>query len=143
MPDVNGPYAWRHGDGDNDILRKILNWFNALGAKTKSIAVTVIPTPADATPATFETFSRVAANSGIPVRLSDVQGERVGQQIIVVPLRSNTNTVFLGAPDGTNNAQDIEPPAVFSAPPGKTIDAYDIYLDVSANGEGVRVVVIK
>lgn len=39
--DPNGPYNWRNGDGNNDILRKILNWFAALGAGTKTIAVSI------------------------------------------------------------------------------------------------------
>ncbi len=41
MSDPNGPFAWRPNDSDNDILRKILNWFAALGAGTKSIAVSI------------------------------------------------------------------------------------------------------
>jgi hypothetical protein len=41
MADPTGPFEWRPRDGDNDILRKILNWFAALGAGTKSIAVNI------------------------------------------------------------------------------------------------------
>lgn len=39
--DPTGPFEYRVRDGDNDILRKILNWFSALGAGTKSIAVNI------------------------------------------------------------------------------------------------------
>lgn len=41
MADPTGPFEYRVQDGDNDILRKILNWFAALGAGTKSIAVNI------------------------------------------------------------------------------------------------------
>lgn len=37
--DPNGPYAWRARDSDNDLLRKILNWFSATGNGTKAISV--------------------------------------------------------------------------------------------------------
>lgn len=41
MADPNGPFEYRTRDSDNDILRKILNWFAALGAGTKTIAVDI------------------------------------------------------------------------------------------------------
>jgi len=41
MADPNGPFDYRTRDSDNDLLRKILNWFNALFAGTKSILVRV------------------------------------------------------------------------------------------------------
>lgn len=140
--DPNAPYGYRVRDSDNDILRKILNWFNALGARTKSIAVTVVPTPSDASAAEMFSFTKVVADAGTPERLAAVQGVTAGQQIIVVPFRTNTGEVFLD-PDGTNDASALEVPFIFAAPDGKTIDPYDIYADVTVNGEGVRVIVIR
>lgn len=140
--DPNAPYGYRHRDSDNDILRKILNWFNALGAQTKSIAVTVMPAPSDAGSAKISSFTKIVSNAGVPERLAATQGTSTGQQVIVVPIRTNTGQVFLD-PDGTNNTAAVEAPFIFAAPDGKTIDPYDIYADVTVGGEGVQVVVIK
>jgi len=47
MADPNGPYSYRNGDGDNDILRKILNWFSAISSGSKPFPVTPGVTPND------------------------------------------------------------------------------------------------
>lgn len=140
--DPNAPYGYRTRDSDNDILRKILNWFNALGARTRSIAVTVVPTPSDAVTATVTAFSKTVAATGTPERLAAAAGTYVGQQIVVVPLVGNTGEVYLD-PVGTDGVQSVEAPFIFGAPDGKQLDAYDIFADVTVNGEGVRVIVIN
>lgn len=57
MADPNGPYAYRNNDGDNDILRKILNWFNAISSGARPIPVVPGVTPTDSGSLQFRTLT--------------------------------------------------------------------------------------
>ena len=116
---------------------------NAVDAETRALLVKPVAADPDTTPAaTFLGFNKTVAATGAPERLHSVQGERTADQIIVSPLRTNTGNVFLGTAS-TNDTQHIEAPFIFAAPDGKKIDAYDIYVDVTVNGEGVRATLIN
>ena len=81
MADPNGPFSYRPGDGDNDILRKILNWFSALGAGTKSIAVNISDAVAILIYGTVTgvgyaaSFEQTRPNDTTPYTALDVVGE--------------------------------------------------------------------
>jgi hypothetical protein len=85
--DPNGPYSFRTRDSDNDLLRKILNWFNALGAGTASLASQI-----------FVGGSVVSASNPLPVTLdAPISGYNFESAVAqTVTLGGTAQTVFVG-----------------------------------------------
>jgi hypothetical protein len=87
MADPTGPFEWRPRDGDNDILRKILNWFAALGAGTKSIAVNISSAVALLVYGTVTgvgyaaSFTQTRPNDTAPYTALDVVGESPAENL--------------------------------------------------------------
>lgn len=81
MADPNGPFEYRVRDSDNDILRKILNWFAALGSGLKSITVNISSAVALLVYGTVtgvgykSSFSQTRPNNTTPYTALDVVGE--------------------------------------------------------------------
>lgn len=98
------------------------------GANTSTTAVTT------------NEFSKTVASTATPEKLTNVQ--TLVTEAIIVPLRTNTNPVKIGT-SSADNDQHISVPFVLTAPDGKKIDLSTIYVDVTTNGEGVRVLAIS
>ncbi|MCM2276098.1 MAG: hypothetical protein NDI75_15020 [Candidatus Didemnitutus sp.] len=115
---------------------------NAVDFNTRALLVKVVPDGGSAADeATSTSFSKTVAASGTPEKLTAT--DYYVDQIVIVPLRTNTGLVYLGFTSGNDEQQvEVGTAVVLKAPPGKKLNPAKIYADVTVNGEGVRVILI-
>lgn len=104
------------------------------GHRLQVEAIVTAPSPSTATVTTFTGGTKTVAAAGTPEALV-ATSTKVGS-VVIVPLRTNTNAVYVGV-SSTNDTQHAEPPIVITAAEGEVIDLNLIYIDVVTNGEGV------
>jgi hypothetical protein len=77
------------------------------------------------------------AAAATPERL--VAADTYVHSVLIVPKRGNTNPVWIGS-SSTNDEQSVkvtDTGVALIAPPGTRLNLFDLYVDVTTNGEGV------
>lgn len=82
--------------------------------------------------------SKTVAAATTPERL--VSSPSLVDSVILVPLAANTGDAFFGS---TNTTAVLPVGVPITAPDGKKIDLYDIWVRVTVNGEGVAFLTVN